>query len=106
MKKSMLILIQRGTLTETQLAIDMALAASAFEVPLSVVFSDEAVKQLLPTSDEATLLLQKQIKAWPWYDIHSVFVLAHEGSFILPVTLLDPAGMRDLIKQASICLKY
>lgn len=113
MKNSILISIRQGTVEETQLAINMALAASAFEIQLSILFSGNAILQIIKISQEETGL-QKQITAWPWYDITNVFIAATDipeknlisEDFILPVTPLNPEEINHLISQHTILLSY
>lgn len=111
-KKSLLITLKQCSENEVQLGIDMALAASAFEFNQSVLFTKESVSLLASATEETDF--QKQIKAWPWYDIHHVFaskedITTHHlqtEKLILPITLLEKEEIETLIKKQDIILGY
>lgn len=111
-KKNILIIFQKNRDEEIQLGIDMALATSAYDVNLSILFQDEAIQLLQQQSHDS--LLQKQIKAWPLYDINTFYVAEtaltqyslKKENIILPITLLNPIKITALIQKQSILLNY
>lgn len=105
MKTSILITISE--LTHADLAIDMALAASAFEVQLSILF-EESGKTLLETQEELSEL-QKKISAWPWYDIRNLYVQEpwpKKQKMLLNADLVNEQEIQSLFEQHDILLRY
>ncbi len=89
-------------------ALDTALAAAAFDQPVTLLFQGEGVLQLLPAQDARAAgvrNLRKVIDSLPLYDIETVYVDAAAATAfgVAPDTLpastqwLDPAGIRALL---------
>lgn len=89
-------------------AIDAALAAAAFDQPVSLLFMGEGILQLLPDQDSSALgvkNLGKLLASLPLYDIDKVYVDAEsmqrlgvaQSQLAMPAELLDDAGLRGLL---------
>ena len=97
-------------------ALDIALAAGAFDLPLSVLFMDEGVLQLL-TQQQPQLLQQKdvtaQLQALPMFGIEQLYVaqqcLNKRGLAQSPLALdaehLDDTQIQQLIRQFDHVIK-
>ncbi len=89
-------------------ALDMVLALAAVEHNVSILFSADAVYQLLASLDHADFMLKtypRSFKLFTLYDIEQVYVcqqsLAQRGlsedQLSIPVTVLDAAGIANLL---------
>lgn len=87
---------------------DVALAAAAFEQPVSLLFMDDAVWQLLPDQSSGRIdakSIESTLASLPLYDIETLYVeasaLADRGlnpdELIDGVTLLDSHQLREVI---------
>lgn len=106
MKTSILIIISQVG-DDAKHGIDMALAASAFDVQLSIIFEKES-KLLLKNTTQLSDL-QKKISSWPWYDIHSVYVeqpWPEKQPMLIPCVLMTSQEINTLIKQHDLILRY
>ena len=98
-------------------SLDVALAAAAFEQPLSLLFMGEGVLQLLPDQDSTQIgrkNLSRALTSLPLYDIDSVYVdraaadryhldLATAPLVVLP---LDSRQMHQLMCQHDHLLGF
>ena len=91
-------------------ALDIILALAAVEHNISVLFSGDAVYQLLPTQDQADFKLKaypRSFKLFALYDIEQVYVcqqsLKQRGINVsdlnIDVTELDTAGIAELFAR-------
>ncbi len=98
-------------------ALDTALAAAAFDQPVTLLFQGEGVLQLLAAQDSrATGVrnLRKVIDSLPLYDIETLYVDAAAASVFgldadaLPADaqLLDATGMRSLVDRHDHVLGF
>ena len=98
-------------------AVDVALAAAAFDQPIAVLFLGDGVLQLLPDQDSAAIdkkNIAKFIASLPLYDIESIFVDAHALSQFaieaddLPQTtrVLDDDAIRALMAHQHHLLGF
>lgn len=79
MNRSMLIVFRSAPYSDSlaRAGLDMALAAAAFEQPVSVLFIGEGVLQLLPaqdTNDLGTRNLGKTLASLPLYGVETLYV--------------------------------
>ncbi len=90
--------------------LDLALAAGAFEQPVSVLFIGEGVLQLLPEQDTTELgarNMAKTLASLPLYGVETLYVDAHsldtlgmaEDSLPEYCELLDAAALRELMSK-------
>lgn len=97
--------------------LDAVLAASAFEVPTTVLFEGDGVYLLLKGQDAAGIDAKDvgpAFEALPMFDVEDLQVhapsLAARGlgadDLLLPVQLVDDAGVRDLVAAADQVLSY
>lgn len=96
-------------------ALDTALAAAAFDQPVTVVFMGDGVWQLLREQrPEGGKSLEKQLGALPLYDIDTLYVeaesLAQRGlnvaELALPVQVLAGAALADLLAGQDVVLGF
>ncbi len=118
-KKSFLIINRKAPYGSSAArdALDVALTISVFEQPLSLLFMDDAVLQLLP-SHKADAVGQKNLSAnlsmLEMYDIDQLYVcskaLQQRGlraeEIELNINLLDQKGIAALIKQHDQVLSF
>jgi len=89
-------------------ALDLALAMAAVEHSVSILFCDDAVYQLLPTTEHSDVKLkayQRSFKLFSLYDIEQVYVcqqaLSTRGIYVeqlnINVTVLDENGIAALV---------
>lgn len=118
-KKSFLIISRKAPYGSSAArdALDVALTISVFEQPLSLLFMDDAVLQLLPAHN-ATAIGQKNLSAnlsmLEMYDIDQLYVCrrALEQRGIRPddielnIILLDQRGIAALIKKQDQVLSF
>jgi tRNA 2-thiouridine synthesizing protein C len=99
--KSILILCRRapyGT-SLARGAIELALAASAFDQKVALIFTGDGVWQLLSEQDSATAMIKnhgKLLSALPLYDIGSIYIDAEscrERNIALDKTLINPTAI-------------
>ena len=90
--------------------LDLALAAAAFEQPLSVLFIGEGVLQLLPEQDTTKLGIRnmaKTLASMPLYGVETLYVDAHSldtlgiAKTCLPdyCETLAPSAVRELLSN-------
>ncbi|MEE4192480.1 MAG: sulfurtransferase complex subunit TusC [Halieaceae bacterium] len=87
---------------------DVALAAAAFEQPVSLLFMDDGVWQLMPEQRPEAIgarSIARTLESLPLYDIDRLYVdsesLAQRalaaGNLVEAATPLDTAGVRELM---------
>ena len=109
--KSLLVISrQPPTSIAAREALDLALAAAAFGVPVSMLFMDAGVLQLLP-GQESTLIEQKPVasnlQALPMFGVEDLFVCQHSlaerglqpGRFIINCKVVDSAEIATLLEH-------
>lgn len=118
-KKSFLIINRKAPYGSSAArdALDVALTISVFEQPLSLLYMDDAVWQLLP-DHQAGAIGQKNLSAnlamLEMYDIDQLYVCRqalsqrdiHPDDINLKITLLDASGIAALIKQQDQVLSF
>jgi tRNA 2-thiouridine synthesizing protein C len=93
--KKKLLLVNRHPPYGTNLAraaLDVALAAAAFEQEIALLFLDDGVWQLLPQQDAARIeskSIQRTLMSMPLYDIDTFYASARS----LRERGLEPAGL-------------
>ena len=115
MSKSLLLICRRspwGGMGARE-ALDMVLAAGAYDLPVSLLFMDDGVLQLAPGQQPA-LLQQKDIGAnlgaLELFGVEQLYVDAHSlavrglaaDSLLLPVELVDNAQLAALPGQHDL----
>lgn len=89
-------------------ALDIVLAGAAFELPISLLFLDDGVLQLLGTQKPEQLSvknLQANIRALPMFGVEQLYVASrslserglHATQLALPAHCLDDEAIRALI---------
>tara|TARA_R110002049_G_scaffold83933_12_gene213633 strand:- start:7738 stop:8109 length:372 start_codon:yes stop_codon:yes gene_type:complete len=78
-KRSVLVVMRHSPYGSSvaKAAVDVALAAAAFDQPVDVLFSGDGVLQLLPDQDSGPLgkkNIGRQLASLPLYDISRVYV--------------------------------
>jgi tRNA 2-thiouridine synthesizing protein C len=96
-------------------ALDMALAAAAFDQEVSLLFVGDGVWQLvrgqLPTGQKS---LEKQLGALPLYDVDKLYVDAealaarqlHPAELVLPATPLAAPELAALLAAQDVVLGF
>lgn len=98
-------------------ALDVALMASAFEQPISLVFIDDGVWQLTSQQDTQAIALKNfsaTFKALELYDIKQIYVetesLQQRGlkleDLIIPVSGLTSEQLGVIIQQHDVILSF
>lgn len=98
-------------------ALDVALAAAAFDQPVAFLFLGDGIAQLLRAQDSVAIAeksLEKQLAALPLYDIDTIYVDAaalRERGFTLddlslPAQALADDAIATLIRQHDIVLNF
>lgn len=98
-------------------ALDVAMAAAAFDQRIAMLFLGDGVAQLFTCQDSAALAqksLEKQLSALPLYDVNELYVdeeaLAERGvdatDLSLPAQPLDRNAIAALIARADIALNF
>lgn len=98
-------------------SLDVILAASAFELSLAILFTDDGVWQLLNYQDTSLLGIKNHVKmmsALPMYDIHEIYVNSDamenrqilSSQLILPATLLGDGQISDFMAQFDSLLSF
>ncbi|MBQ0756918.1 MAG: sulfurtransferase complex subunit TusC [Amphritea sp.] len=118
-KKSFLIINRKAPYgcSAARDALDVALTISVFEQPLSLLFMDDAVLQLLPAQNPAGIgqkNLSANLAMLEMYDIDQLHVcseaLQQRGlraeDIELNINLLDRSGIATLIKQHDQVLSF
>lgn len=116
---SLLVILRQGPYSGAggREGLDVALTAAAFEQPLSLLFMDDGVFQLLPGQDtrEAGLKnLATTLPVLPVYDVEHIYVESHSlaqrsidpGALVVPATPLDDAGVQALFHRHSLLLSF
>ncbi len=117
--KRLVLLTRRGPYgaSAPREALDAALAAAAFELPVTLVFDGDGVLQLLRGQDASALEeknLGANLEALPMFEVEDLRVtgrsLAARGlapdDLLLPVALLDDDGLADLLAEADQVLSF
>lgn len=97
--------------------VDAQLVAATFGLGVAVLFQDDGVWQLLSQQDGKALgrrSLGAQLQALELYDVRELFVdaasLAERGldatRLALPAKVLDAAGVRTLIAEHDLVLRF
>lgn len=118
-KKSFLIINRKAPYGSSAArdALDVALTISVFEQPLSLLFSDDGVLQLLPEHNAAAIgqkNLSANLAMLEMYDIDQLYVCSRAleqrgirpSDIKLNITLLDQNGIATLIKQQDQVLSF
>ncbi|OMH32684.1 sulfurtransferase complex subunit TusC [Motiliproteus sp. MSK22-1] len=103
--------------TTAKEALDAVLTAAAFEVPVSVLFMDDAVFQLLPeqkTEGIEVKCLATTLPVLPMYDVEHIYVdrkaLVDRGidaeQLILSVQPVETDTLRSLFQNHSRILSF
>ncbi|MCW9053913.1 MAG: sulfurtransferase complex subunit TusC [Motiliproteus sp.] len=98
-------------------ALDAVLTAAAFELPLSLLFMDDGVFQLLPQQDTQGIGakdLSATLPVLPMYDVERFYVeqssLESRGinsaELILPVEVLDSEQVKVLFAESASILSF
>lgn len=90
--------------SHAQEALDLVLAAAAFDTRVAYLLTDEACFQLLPDQSPEIVgrkSLNKMMKALPIYGVEHILV-AQEDLAGLGITTIDPAISVQPISQAEI----
>ena len=98
-------------------ALDVALAAAAFEQPVALLFLGDGVTQLLSAQDSTAIAeksLEKQLGALPLYDIDDIYVdastLRERGfsmdNLSLPAQPLETDAVAALLQRHDIVLNF
>jgi tRNA 2-thiouridine synthesizing protein C len=112
MARSMLIISRQSPWSgpAAREALDIVLAGGAFELPLGLLFLDDAVFQLA-ASQRATSLEQKDLtanlQALPLFGVDALYAARHslaernldESALALPVEVLDDTDLSTLINR-------
>jgi tRNA 2-thiouridine synthesizing protein C len=97
--------------------IDALLVAATFGLRVAVLFQDDGVWQLLSQQDGKLLerrTLGAQLQALELYEIHDLYADAASldergldaGALALPVRVLDGEGLRQLIADHDLVLRF
>lgn len=97
--------------------LDAILTAAAFEQPLSVLFMDDGIWQLLKDQDprvNGDKNLGNNLSALPLYDVESIYIdqrsLTARGldtdELLLPVTPLHPEQIQQLLAEHDHILSF
>jgi tRNA 2-thiouridine synthesizing protein C len=110
MARSMLIIARQAPWAGTGArdALDIALAGAAFELPISLLFLDDGVLQLMPGQQPEQLQLknlQANLRALPMFGVEQLYVAARSLTdrglpaehLALQAEVLDDAAIRALI---------
>lgn len=98
-------------------ALDVALATAAFDQPVNLLFMGAGVLALLPTQNSTCIEkknVAKILASLPLYDVETLFVDANAltryhidaSDLSLPITLLDNAGIRELMHRHDHILGF
>tara|TARA_R110002126_G_scaffold38993_14_gene116033 strand:- start:1425 stop:1781 length:357 start_codon:yes stop_codon:yes gene_type:complete len=98
-------------------ALDLTLALAAVEHKISMVFSGDAVYQLLAMNTEPEFALkryQQSFKLFDLYDIEQVYVCQHsllqrqleQPEFVIPAKIITPEQLQHLLaaQQQIVCI--
>lgn len=97
--------------------LDAVLAGAAFEIPMTLLFDGDGV-QLLVQGQDAQAIGAKNVgaafEALPMFDVEDLYVhgpsLARRGlrpeDLLLPVQVVDDAGMQTLLRDADQVLSF
>lgn len=98
-------------------ALDVALAAAAFDQSIALLFLGDGIAQLLTAHDSAAIgekSFEKQLSALPLYDINSIYVdaaaLQQRGfsttDLSLPAQAVSDAEISALLKNRDVVLNF
>ncbi|UTW13497.1 sulfurtransferase complex subunit TusC [Marinobacterium rhizophilum] len=98
-------------------ALDTALTTAVFEQPVSMLFLDDGVYQLLQSQEPAAIQqknLGATLSALPMYDIDQLYACncaMHNRGLVaedclLPVQLLDEDGIAQLIRSHDVVMSF
>jgi len=118
-RKSLLITVRRPPYGSSlaRASLDVALAAAAFEQPVSLLFMGDGVLQLLPEQDSKAIgrkNIGRLLASLPLYDIEQVYVDAEAAARYridlagapLPARALDETGLRQLMNSCDHLLGF
>jgi tRNA 2-thiouridine synthesizing protein C len=98
-------------------ALEVVLAAAAFEQVLSLLFLDDGVFQLKSgqdTSRQGTRNFSRTFRALEMYDVEQLYVEAESlrqrgltaDDLLLPVTLISSAEVGELMERQDVLLNF
>lgn len=98
-------------------ALDTALTTAVFEQPVAVLFQGDGVFQLLKGQEPGGVRqknLSATLSALPMYDIERLYVCAramaqrglNPDDLVLPVEVLDDAGIAGLIRNHDVVMNF
>lgn len=98
-------------------ALDVALAAAAFDQPVALLFLGDGVLQLLPAQAAEAIgqkALDKQLGALPLYDVNDIYADAEalqarqldDAALALPVQRLTPPEIAALFAAHDVVLGF
>lgn len=98
-------------------ALDVALAAAAFDQPVALLFFGDGVTQLLNAQNSHAInekSLEKQLSALPLYDINTIYVDAHAlqqrgfslADLSLPAQPVGDSEINSLLASHDIVLNF
>ena len=118
-RKRLLLLIRHSPYGSSlaRASLDVALAAAAFDQPVSLLFTGDGVLQLLPDQDSEALGIKnpgRLLASLPLYDIEQVYVDAGAAARYqvdlaaspVPARALDRQGINALMDQHDHLLGF
>lgn len=108
-RKRLLLLIRHSPYGSSlaRASLDVALAAAAFDQPVSLLFTGDGVLQLLPDQDSAALGVKnpgRLLASLPLYDIEQVYVDAEAAARYQIDLNAAPVSARALDRRAISAL--
>lgn len=118
-KKSFLIVCRRAPYGESfaREALDVAMAAAAFDQAVAMLFLGDGVLQLIAAQHSEVIgqkAHDKQLSALPLYDVDTLYVDAEAlqarqlqpSDLVLPVQLLDAAAIAALFATRAVVMGF
>lgn len=98
-------------------ALDMAMAAAAFDQRVALLFLGDGALQLVAGQQAAAIgqkALDKQLSALPLYDVTELYIDAEalrrrglaDAELALPATALEPAAIAALLATQDVVLGF
>ena len=98
-------------------SLEVVLIGAAFEQDVTLVFMDDGVFQITKGQDTSGVEMKNfspTYRALEMYDVEKLFVEKEsmeargltEDDFIVPVEVLDSAGIRDLLEEQDVILSF
>ncbi|MDB6062105.1 MAG: tRNA 2-thiouridine(34) synthase TusC [Verrucomicrobiaceae bacterium] len=98
-------------------AIDVAMAAAAFDQQVALLFLGDGVLQLINRQDGAAISqksFEKQLSALPLYDVNTIYIDSDAldkrklsaSDLSLPVTLLNRDEITALLSRSDFALNF